>query len=477
LKDKLKSSVSRLKLLFKKTSFVLLLIVVMASAVMIVMNFYSIKILSAARAYINGESQYSKGQKDASAHLINYISEENESDFAAFERDISVPVGDHIARVALSSNNDYQLAKKGFLQGKNHPDDIDDIIWLFSNFQHLPMFKNVIGIWAEGDVMVNKLHQIGLQARPEIIKGKMSAAGKKSLILSISNISAELTIKEEAFSDSLGVICRKINLYIFIANVLITLVIVTSSLSYAGIMIGKLAKSQKKIIDQNDNLQVINAGLDKFVFNVTHDLRSPLVALIGLIELIDEESDIDQIKMYILMMKESLEKQDHFINEMMLFIQSKHAGLIKKECHLTSIIDNVIAQNHYRNGGKEVGFYKEIELDEINSDALKLQVILNNLVSNAIKYSDSKKAEQWVKVKTYQHEVTAVIEVEDNGLGIRQRDQDRIFDKFYMVGNNKHSSGLGLYLVKDAVTQMNGRIEVKSEPGLYSKFIISIPCN
>jgi len=82
-----------------------------------------------------------------------------------------------------------------------------------------------------------------------------------------------------------------------------------------------------------------------------------------------------------------------------------------------------------------------------------------------------------VKVKTYQQEVTAVIEVEDNGLGIRQRDQERIFDKFYMVGNNKHSSGLGLYLVKDAVTQMNGRIEVKSEPGLYSKFIISIPCN
>ncbi|MDB5087642.1 MAG: His Kinase (phospho-acceptor) protein [Mucilaginibacter sp.] len=477
MKDKPGSPVFLLKLLFKKTSFVLLLIVVMASAVMIIMNFYSIRILSAARAYINGESQYSKGQKDASAHLINYISQGNESDFAAFERDISVPVGDHIARVALSSNNDYKLAKKGFLQGKNHPDDIDDIIWLFSNFQNLPMFKNVIGIWAEGDVMVNKLHQIGLQSRAEIIKGKMSTAGKKLLIQSISDISAELTIKEEAFSDTLGVICRKINLYIFIANVLITLVILISSLSYAGIMIGKLANSQKKIIDQNDNLQVINAGLDKFVFNVTHDLRSPLVALIGLIELIDEESDIDQIKLYILMMKESLEKQDHFINEMMLFIQSKHAGLIKKECHLTSIIDDVIAQNHYRNSGKEVGFYKEIELDMINSDALKLQVILNNLVSNAIKYSDSKKEEQWVKVKTYQHEVTAVIEVEDNGLGIRQRDQERIFDKFYMVGNNKHSSGLGLYLVKDAVTQMNGRIEVKSEPGLFSRFIISIPCN
>jgi signal transduction histidine kinase len=451
--------------------------VVLASAAMIVMNFYTIRILSAARAYINGESQYSKGQKDASAHLINYIFLENKEDFAAFEQTISIPEGDHMARVALSSNIDYQQAKKGFLQGKNHPEDVDDLVWLFSNFQHLPMFKKAIGIWTEGDVLVNKLRQIGIQSRNKITTGKISAAEKKSLILSISNLSAELTIKEQAFSDTLGAICRTINLYIFTANVLIILVILISSLSYAGIMINKLADSRKKIVEQNDNLQVINSGLDKFVFNVTHDLRSPLVALIGLITLIDEETDPEQIKLYILMMKESLEKQDHFINEMMLFIQSKHSGLIKKECYLAAIIDNVIAQNHYRNGGKEVHIYKEIELNKIDSDALKLQVILNNLVSNSIKYSDSKKEEQWVRVKTYQQETNAVIEVEDNGLGIRQRDQERIFDKFYMSGNNKKSSGIGLYLVKDAVTQMNGRIEVKSELGLFSKFTISIPCN
>jgi signal transduction histidine kinase len=471
-----KSFVSGLKLLFKKTSFVLLLMVVVASAVMIVMNFYTIKTLSAARAYINGESQYSKGQKDASAHLINYIFLENEDDYAAFKREISIPEGDHDARMALSSNGDDRLAKKGFLQGKNHPKDVDNLVWLFRNFQGLQSFKKVIGIWKAGDSLVDKLHRIGLQSHAEIIKGEMSAARKKSCILSITGISGELTVKEQAFSDSLGVICRNINVYIFIANIFITLVILTSSLSYAGIMIGKLAKSQKKVVEQNESLQVINSGLDKFVFNVTHDLRAPLVALIGLTELIDEESDVEQIKAYILMMKESLEKQDHFINEMMLFIQSKHSGFIKKECYLTTIIKDVIAQNHYRNGGKEIQVSSEVGLDRIESDALKLHVILSNLVSNSMKYSDPKKEEQWVKVKTYQQETTAVIEVEDNGLGIRQKDQERIFDKFYMSGNNKKSSGIGLYLVKDAVTQMAGKIEVQSEPGIYSRFIISIPC-
>jgi signal transduction histidine kinase len=69
----------------------------------------------------------------------------------------------------------------------------------------------------------------------------------------------------------------------------------------------------------------------------------------------------------------------------------------------------------------------------------------------------------------------AVIEIADNGIGIKQKDQDRIFDKFYMSGENKRSSGIGLYLVKDAVTQLNGKIEVASEPGESSTFTIIIP--
>src|SRR5471030_1537527 len=122
---------------------VLLLIIVIASASMTFMNYYTIKILSAARAYINGESQYSKGEKDATAHLINYIYLENETDYAAFEKAIDVPKGDRVARIALSSNYNYQQAKEGFLRGKNHAGDIDDMVWLFNSFQHLDMFEKV----------------------------------------------------------------------------------------------------------------------------------------------------------------------------------------------------------------------------------------------------------------------------------------------------------------------------------------------
>ncbi|MBS1523422.1 MAG: HAMP domain-containing histidine kinase [Bacteroidetes bacterium] len=448
----------------------------LAAAGIIVVNVYSVKILSGARAYVNGESEYSKGQKDASAYLINYINLHNKTDYFAFKNSIAIPKGDHIARVGLTTPPvDYKTVKEGLLAGKNHPEDIDNMIWLFETFKNVTMFKKAIEIWTEGDEMIYDLDQIGASAHDEIVKGTMSEDAKRAMIAAINKNSAALTIKEDAFSETLGNISRQINTEVLVANVLITLIIVLCSLTSAAIMIRNLSKSQKKILEQNERLQLINAGLDKFVFNVTHDLRSPLASIMGLINLMDDETDLEQIKEYTIMIKESLERQDRFINEMLTFIKSKHTGVNKTECSLSSIVDNVIAQNSHHNGGKRVHFYKELELTQIQSDALKLQVILNNLVSNSIKYSDAKKTEQWVKVKSYRHDKEVVIEVEDNGLGIRPKDQDRIFDKFYMSGDNKKSSGIGLYLVKDAVTQLDGKIEVRSEPGVCSKFRVIIP--
>lgn len=461
----------------KRTSLILLLVMSLASAGIIIINIYSVRILSSTRAYVNGESQYSKGQKDAAAFLINYITFHNQADYNAFKNAISIPEGDHNARAALTRDPvDYKAIKDNLLAGKNHPDDNADMIWMFETFKNQASFKKVLDVWTEGDAMIFDLDRIGESAHTQITKGMMTDDQKRAMILAINKKSAAQTIKEQAFSDALGNISRKINTYVLVANVLITLIIVFCSLTSAAIMIRSLSNSQQKIIEQNEKLQLINAGLDKFVFNVTHDLRSPLASIMGLIGLMDDETDMEQIKEYTLLMKESLERQDRFINEMLTFIKSKHTGVTITECSLTNIVDSVITQNSHHNGGKRVNFYKELELAQIQSDALKLQVILNNLVSNSIKYSDKNKPEQWVKVKSFRSDKEVVIEVEDNGLGIRPKDQDRIFDKFYMSGDNKKSSGLGLYLVKDAVAQLDGKIEVRSEQGISSTFSITIPC-
>ncbi len=151
MKDKSPNTIDGLTSLRKKTVLILLLVMGMASAAIIVVNYYSIKILSGTRAYINGESEYSKGQKDASAYLINYIYFENERDYTAFEGAISIPKGDRVARLALSSSNiNVEIARAGFLKGKNHPEDVNDMIWFFKNFNGLGLFQKAIGIWQDG---------------------------------------------------------------------------------------------------------------------------------------------------------------------------------------------------------------------------------------------------------------------------------------------------------------------------------------
>src|ERR1700759_411849 len=155
----------------------------LASAAIIVVNIYCVKILSGARAYVNGESEYSKGQKDASAYLINYITLHNKTDYFAFKNAIAIPKGDHVARVGLTTPPvDYKAVKEGLLAGKNHPEDIDNMIRLFQTFKNVDMFKRAIEIWTEGDEMIYDLDQIGTSAHDQIVKGAMSEDAKQSMI-------------------------------------------------------------------------------------------------------------------------------------------------------------------------------------------------------------------------------------------------------------------------------------------------------
>ena len=127
----------------KKQKSLLLLFILFVSLLLIVTNYYTIKVLSAARAYINGESEYSKGQKDASLYLVTYVESENIGYWHAFNKSIAVPKGDNIARTALLSHQADEIAKQGFITGKNHKDDLPDMIWLFKTFHKAP-FINLI---------------------------------------------------------------------------------------------------------------------------------------------------------------------------------------------------------------------------------------------------------------------------------------------------------------------------------------------
>src|SRR6478752_5918626 len=136
---------------------VLFIVTFFSCIALITINYYTIKTLSASRAYVNGESQYSKGQNKASRHLITYLLTGDNRQWLLFNEELKAPLGDKLARIALTKKLGDSLAKVGFRAGKNKEADLDDMIWVFKNFQTLPFLKKAINEWKHADGLVNKL--------------------------------------------------------------------------------------------------------------------------------------------------------------------------------------------------------------------------------------------------------------------------------------------------------------------------------
>jgi signal transduction histidine kinase len=109
------------------------------------------------------------------------------------------------------------------------------------------------------------------------------------------------------------------------------------------------------------------------------------------------------------------------------------------------------------------------------SDKSRIQFILNSLISNALKYSIYEKESPVVEIKASKKEKETIIYVTDNGIGISEKVLPHIFKMFYRGSLKSTGSGLGLYIVKEAVDKLNGTISVKSEPGIFTSFTITLP--
>ena len=454
--------------------FILLIIVFVSCALLICINFFTIKILSANRAYVNGESHYSKGQKDASRHLITYLYTKDENQWKLYLEELEVPQGDGIARKTLLKVGDNKVARKGFLIGRNHKDDLDDLVWLFVNFQQVSFLAKAIDEWGKGDELIFKLFIVGHEINAQIKYNLLTPASQKNFLNQISFISDKLTINERNFSNTLGEGTRKIKSLLIITNIVFILIIVLSVCSYYSIMVKRLLVSKKEIEIKNENLIIVNRELDRFVYSASHDLRSPITSLKGLIEITQLEDDIDQIKTYLGLMHKSLMKQDQFIIDIIDYSKNKRKQVVMETVSLQELLNEAISQLMHIENANRITFTQELLVDQIQSDGLRLKIIISNLLSNAIKYADVNKQEMFISVKTYFDDGYNKIEVTDNGIGIKEEFKDSIFEMYFGTNKNK-GSGLGLYIVKEAVENIQGNISVFSESTVGSKFVVTIP--
>ncbi|HKO76769.1 MAG TPA: hypothetical protein VJU52_06105, partial [Flavobacterium sp.] len=289
----------------KNHNIILLYIILFFSCTsLIVINYITIRILSASRAYINGESHYSKGQNKASRHLITYLYTENNKSWESFNEELSVPLGDQFARVALTQNLNDSIVKIGFRAGRNKEGDLDDLIWVFKNFNSVPFLKKAISEWTNADESVNQLHEIGIEVHKKIKTQKLDLQTKHELTSEISLICERLGAAADKFSNIVGDGTREIKDNLIVINIFFILVIISSVSIYYAITLKKIIASEKDIKSKKEQLHDIIKDLEKtkielsteiiqhkkLIGTISHDIKSPLKYLAMTNKYIYEES-------------------------------------------------------------------------------------------------------------------------------------------------------------------------------------------
>lgn len=167
--------------------------------------FFSIHTLSSVRAYVEGEGLWSKAQKDASYHLLRYGVWHDERDYEKFKEFIKVPLGDSKTRKELIKQDpDLKIARQGFIEGRNDPDDVDGMIKLFRRFSNVSYINRAIYHWGEAEPAALKLIPIGDSLHYEINRGSPSPERINELLQKINPITEKITISEDNFSFSLA---------------------------------------------------------------------------------------------------------------------------------------------------------------------------------------------------------------------------------------------------------------------------------
>lgn len=228
----------------------------------------SLSILSSVRAYVGGESLWSKGQKDAIHYLSLYGETGDDRYFEQYEKAIAAPLGDRAARIALEKKRpNLEAARAGFLQGGNHPDDIDGMIWLYQNFRAFPPFKKAISHWINTDPMLNDLTELAKQIQNEQNGTVVSTLQLTSLRDRIDQFNKRFAPEAMSFAKSLGNGSRQVKFILVIANLCTAALLVALLMTMTRYFMAQRRKFVHALRNEKERAQITLAAIGDAVIS------------------------------------------------------------------------------------------------------------------------------------------------------------------------------------------------------------------
>ena len=497
---------------------------------------FAVGTLSSVRSFVNGEGLWSKAQKDAVYSLFIYAHSHQENDYQAFREFLKVPLGDNKTRLELSKPNpDLEVARQGFIEGRNHPEDVDGMIKLITRFHNISYINRAIVIWGQAEQSMEQIIAISDKLHVMINSGKASQAEIDKVLEQAQVLNKRTTILEDDFSFTLGDGSRWLENVVLKLLLALSLTIGTTSILITISVSRGIEKGIKAIIDgaalvgkgllntrvnvySRDEIGILATSFNQmtdtlelnmhhiielkeaegklkrekeraessektkqlFLAKMSHEIRTPMNAILGFAKLLEETLTAKEQQEYIQIIIKSGNDLLVILNDILDFSRME-AGKLNFESvpfNLRDIIGTTILMMSAKSKQKDIDLNFEVDgkiPQRLLGDAVRLNQILLNLVSNAIKFTEEGSISiKVICLEQSEDRILLDFSVKDTGMGIPPEKQETIFESFEQVTNDTTRSfggaGLGLSIVKQLVTLQNGEIFVISKPGQGADF-------
>lgn len=225
-----------------------------------------------------------------------------------------------------------------------------------------------------------------------------------------------------------------------------------------------------------DSLLKVNHDLDNFVYHASHDLRAPLRTVLGLLDVLKLENSKAERERSVDLIKGSIRRLDTLVVDLLSISRNNRRHHPLMHINFMVEVDLAVSNFYQLRETKDLEIITKISQPvPFVADLTRLRIILNNLVSNALKYRRFYIEYSFVEIRIEVDRQAAYIEIEDNGEGIPEDKQGQIFDMFVRASERSEGSGLGLYIVRDVLEKMGGRIDLKSTFDQGTTFTLEVP--
>ena len=223
-----------------------------------------------------------------------------------------------------------------------------------------------------------------------------------------------------------------------------------------------LAKDTRNISEEAENIQRVVYEYDKLMYRLSHDLRSPICTILGLVNLVKMgEGSKEEQQEYLELIEQTLHKQRQLMTDVYNLSAIHTTPLQHHEINLSELMNDIVGNIYHKSEkpNTEWSFRFELEHPFFNDQYL-VSKLLRPVIENAVQYSSLENRSAKVSISVSTDAEGASIDVEDNGIGIDPVIQDRIFEIFFRGSSHSNGAGLGLYLTKVVAERLNASVQL-----------------